>query len=119
MATVTLTGQTMNVEIEGFDKLWSLKSGLQIPLQHVRGATADPGVGNDHRGWRGPGTHVPGIITAGTFHQDGDRVFWDIRDPSKAIVIELDHERYKRLVIEVEDPRATVTAIEQALHSAQ
>jgi len=118
MAIVTLTGQTMNVDIEGFDKLWSLKSGLQIPLQHVRGATADPGIASERRGWRGPGTYVPGVITAGTFHQDGDLVFWDVRDPTKAIVIELDDERYRRLVIEVEDPRAAVAAIEQALHSA-
>ena len=56
-----------------------------------------------------------GIITAGTFFQDGDRVFWDVRDPEKTIVIRLEDERYTRLVIEVEDPRATVAAIEEAI----
>jgi hypothetical protein len=44
---------------------------LVIPLRCVRGATADPGVIREPRGWRGPGTHVRGFVTAGTFHMDG------------------------------------------------
>jgi hypothetical protein len=47
---------------------------------------------------------VPEVITAGTFFQDGDRVFWDVHDPEKTVVIRLEDERYARLVIEVEDP---------------
>ena len=58
---------------------------------------------------------MPGVITAGTFFQDGDRVFWDVRDPEKTIVIRLEDERYARLVIEVEDPPTTVAAIERAI----
>ncbi|NUT42119.1 MAG: hypothetical protein HOV86_19260, partial [Thermoactinospora sp.] len=42
-------------------------------------------------------------------------VFWDVRDGSKAVVIELADERYARLVVEVADPRATVTRVEQAI----
>jgi len=41
-------------------------------------------------------------------------VFWDVHDPQKAIVIRLKDERYARLVIEVDDPPATVAAIEEA-----
>ena len=43
MAKVTVANSTLTIEISGFDKLWSLKSRLEIPLAHVRGATADPG----------------------------------------------------------------------------
>ncbi|HYA43982.1 MAG TPA: hypothetical protein VED59_00125 [Acidimicrobiales bacterium] len=115
MAKITITDRTMTVEISGFDKLWSLKSRLEIPLAHVRGATADPGVARYRGGWRGPGTYVPGVLTAGTFHQDGDRVFWDVHDPTKAIVIELDDERYQRLVVQVDDPRTMAETINRAL----
>ncbi len=38
-----------------------------------------------------------------------------MHDPEKTIVIRLADERYARLVIEVEDPPATVTAIEEAV----
>ena len=58
---------------------------------------------------------MPGVITAGTFYQEGERVFWDVHDPEKTVVIRLKDERYARLVIEVEDPLATVAAIQEAL----
>ena len=114
MATVSIEGDSLIVEIEGLDKLWALKSRLTIPLINVRGATADPGVVKEPLGLRVPGTQVPRAITAGTFHVDGERVFWDVHDASRAVVIELTDERYARLVVEVADPRATVALVEQA-----
>ena len=55
---------------------------------HIAGVRADPEAA---RGWyhgiRLPGTNVPGVITAGTFYQDGKRVFWDVHRPEKTIVI--------------------------------
>ncbi|MFI6055881.1 hypothetical protein ACIBCO_38125 [Streptomyces violascens] len=115
MAKVSVDGDNLIVEIEGLDKLWTLKSRLVIPLGNVRGATSDPGITKDPKGIRAPGAHVPGVITAGTFHIDGERVFWDVHDATNAVVIELADERYTRLVIQVSDPRATVTLIEQAI----
>ncbi|MET8573101.1 hypothetical protein [Streptomyces sp. NPDC004783] len=115
MAHISIDDGNLIVEIEGLDKLWALKSRLTIPLAHVRGATADPGVVKEPKGLRSPGTHLPGVVTAGTFHIDGERVFWDVHDPAKAVVIQLADERYARLVIQVADPRATVALIEDAL----
>ncbi|MFF9512476.1 hypothetical protein ACF1BU_38480 [Streptomyces sp. NPDC014724] len=115
MAHISIDDDNLIVEIEGLDKLWALKSRLTIPLAHVRGATADPGIVKEPKGLRSPGTHVPGVVTAGTFHVDGERVFWDVRDPAKAVVIQLADERYARLVIQVSDPRATVALVEDAL----
>ena len=116
MTEVEITGDALIVHVRGMDRLWSLKSRLEIPLSHVLGAEADPQVASEHsRGLRAPGTHLPGVITAGTFYQEGDRVFWDVHDPEKAIVIRLKDERYVRLVIEVDDPPATVAAIEEAI----
>ncbi|MGW3231125.1 hypothetical protein [Kitasatospora sp. NPDC001095] len=117
MAHVSVDGGNLIVEIEGLDKLWALKSRLTIPLAHVRGATEDPGIAKEPKGTRAPGTHVPGVVTAGTFHVDGERIFWDVRDPAKAVVIQLADERYARLVIQVSDPRATVALVEHALTS--
>src|SRR5512132_3769816 len=68
--------------IEGVDQLWALKSRLDIPLAHVTDAEADPEAVRGWKGWRGPGAHIPGVIVAGTFHHQGDRVFWDVHDPA-------------------------------------
>ncbi|MEU0565476.1 hypothetical protein ABZ297_08810 [Nonomuraea sp. NPDC005983] len=115
MAQVHIDGDALVVVIEGLDKLWALKSRLTIPLSNVRGATNDPGVIAERKGIRAPGTHLPGVITAGTFHLDGERIFWDVQNPAKAIVIQLADERYARLVVQVDDPRAAVALIEGAI----
>ncbi|MFF5567884.1 hypothetical protein ACFY7Z_19430 [Streptomyces sp. NPDC012623] len=115
MALIRIDGDDLVVVIEGLDKLWSFKGSLTIPLANVRGATADPGIATGPKGIRAQGSHVPRVITAGTFHQDGEKVFWDVRDPSKAVVVELADEKYARLVLQVDDPRATVALVENAL----
>jgi hypothetical protein len=115
MATVSIDNDTLVVEIEGLDKLWALKSRLEIPLANVRGATADPGIAREPKGVRAPGAYIPNVITAGTFHLDGEKVFWDVHDAGKAVVIELADERYARLVIEVDEPRAVVDLVERSV----
>jgi hypothetical protein len=104
------------LHVRGADKLWAFKSSLEIPLVHIVGARADPEAA---RGWyhgiRMPGTNVPGVITAGTFYQDGKRVFWDVHLPEKAIIIDLHDERFNQLIVEVADPQAAVKLIQSAL----
>ena len=62
-----------------------------------------------------PGTHIPGVIIAGTFYRNGKRVFWDVKDREKAIVIELAGHRYHQLIVEVADPAAEVQRIGDAI----
>jgi hypothetical protein len=113
--TISVDGGVLRVEVRGLDKLWSFASQLDIPLEHVRGAAIDPAIARGPKGWRGPGSHLPGIITAGTFHLDGGRIFWDVHDPDKAIVIALEHDSFERLVVEVDDPIGTVQLIQRAI----
>jgi hypothetical protein len=115
MARVSVEGTDLIVEIEGLNRVWALKSRITVPLGHVRGATLDPGIVRDFRGIRTAGTYVPGVIVAGTFRTEGERTFWDVRDAQKAVVIELDDDAYARLVVEVDDPGATVDLVEDAM----
>jgi hypothetical protein len=106
----------LTLHVRGADKLWALKSSLEIPLVHVAGVRADPEIARGwYHGMRMPGTNVPGVITAGTFSQDGKRVFWDVHHPEKTIVIELHDERYNELVVELDDPDGAVRLIQNAL----
>jgi len=119
MTTVTIEETALTIEVEGLDKIWALKSHLTIPLRHIAEARYDPEAA---RGWwhgiRMPGTQIPGVITAGTFYQAGNRVFWDVHNPDNAIVIMLHDETYHELVIEVEDPEATAAEISRAAHGS-
>jgi hypothetical protein len=118
VATVDIHGSDLVISVKGLDRLWTFKSQISIPLAHVRGATADPGMVHEPKGRRSLGTHVPGAVVAGTFVQDGERIFWDVHDTAKAVVIELHDETYRRLVVEVDDPRATVGLVERAIQDA-
>ena len=117
MAEVELTEDALLIHVRGLDRIFALKSRLEIPLSHVLGAEVNPDLG--HPEWwkslRFTATQIPWVVSAGTFYQDGERVFWDVHDPKKAVVIRLSDERYARLVIGVEDPASTAATIEGAI----
>ncbi|HSC31848.1 MAG TPA: hypothetical protein VLD17_08990 [Gemmatimonadaceae bacterium] len=117
MVDVSVEGDRVRFDVDGWDKMWALKSRLEIPLAHITSVRVDP---EPARGWwhgfRMPGTQIPGVLTAGTFYQHDGAVFYDVHDPEHTIVIELDHEHYRRLIVEVADPAAAVSLLEDAIH---
>jgi hypothetical protein len=60
---------------------------------------------------------VLGLFAAGTFYYYGELVFWDVRHSERAIMVSLQHERYKKLIVEVADPTETVTRLRQAIRT--
>jgi hypothetical protein len=116
MVNVTLQNDRAVFEVEGMHQLWALRSRLDIPLTHITDAEFDPGqVGRWWHGWKLMGADVPGLFAAGTFYYHGELVFWDVRDPEKTIVVSLNHERYKKLILEVADPEEVVSRLRTAL----
>jgi hypothetical protein len=118
MVDVSISNGNLVLHVNGIDKLWTLKSSLEIPLAHITEIKADPTVA--HGWWHGlkmPGTNIPGVLTAGTFYQHGQRVFWDVHNPDNTIVIQLKDERYSELIVEVADPKAAVELVKTGLPS--
>jgi hypothetical protein len=61
------------VEIRGWSKLWALKKHLRVPLSEIRAVRRDPQAAKGWwKGWRMPGTHIPGIVV-------------DVADPESAV----------------------------------
>jgi len=112
MVEIRVEGDQVVFEVQGWDKLWALSSRLTIPAAHVVGARPAPGV---EMKWfdaiKLAGTGVPELFRAGAFLQHGELVFWDVRHRDKAIIVELDHERYKKLIVEVADPGQAVSTL--------
>jgi len=117
MTKVSTSEGKLVIDVEGLDKLWAFKSRLEIPLNHISGVRS--GADEHAEGIRAPGTHFPGIIAAGTFRQIGKKVFWDVHHLERAIAIDLHHDSYSMLVIEVADPEATIREIQKAIASAK
>jgi hypothetical protein len=109
MVNVSVDDDRAVFEVEGMHRLWALRSRMEIPLAHITGVEHDPDqVGRWWHGFKLTGTDMPGLFAAGTFYYHGELVFWDVHRPEDTVIVSLDHERYKKLIIEVDDPDAVV-----------
>lgn len=118
MAQVEITDGVLVVAMQGFDRILALKSEIRVPLEHViRADSGEEDASNWFHGFR-VGTNVPGVVVAGTFYWHGDRAFYDVHHAEKAVAITLRDEKYQRLIIEVDDPAATIAAINAAVPAA-
>jgi hypothetical protein len=100
--------------------LWSMKSQLSIPLSDVKDVFSDPKTA--HEWWKGMkemGARIPGLIEAGTFYQQGKQVFWDVENPDQTIVLDLVHEHYQQIIIQVENPEEAIQQIKEAIASSR
>ncbi|AXG77499.1 hypothetical protein [Streptomyces paludis] len=115
MALAETTPAALVIRLEGLRRTFGRRRPLTIPWANVQQVYADERVARAYPGARwGVATHFPGVITLGSFRRAGRRTFWDVRDPARAIVVELSGEKYDRLVLEVADPARTLAAIEGA-----
>src|SRR5260370_24167596 len=114
--TVDQEHKKLIIVVEGIERLWILNSRFEIPLAHVKGASINPEVASSlpyPRQEQGdPQWHAP--VSAGTFYHHGNRLFWEVTDPTKAVVIELKDDQYDALVLQVEEPDDLVAPIHQA-----
>lgn len=89
----------------GLDKMWSFKREIRVPLSLVRGATFDPGVVREPKGFRSPGLNTLGKKVSATYRKDGERHYWNVTGASDVLVVELDPTfEYSRLILSVDDP---------------
>jgi hypothetical protein len=116
MVEIGVEGDKAVFEVQGWDKLWSLRSRLEIPLAHITSARWDP---KPAMGWfqgvKLAGADVPNLFRAGTFFQEGELVFWDVLHPERTIAVGLEHEHYRKLIVEVADPGAAVALLTKAI----
>jgi hypothetical protein len=107
----------LQCEVRGWHQFLAFKRRLRLPLAAVQSVRRDlRAAAGLWKGVRLPGTHVPGLITAGSYYWAGAWTFYDVVDPHNAVVVELAGADYDRLVVEVADSKATVRAIRQTIY---
>jgi hypothetical protein len=121
MVEIAIKDNKLIIELMGMHKYFALKNRIDVPIDHVSDVRLDPkaNIYRDGLALRMPGTSLPGVVTAGSFLQRGKWSFWDVSRPQNAITIELHHERYSRLVVEVEHPQNEVSRIRYAMDECQ
>jgi hypothetical protein len=121
MASIELTPHDLVVRIRGWDKVLAMRASLSVPLAHVADvrehaaeADFDDAVVDSSRG---AGTFLRGRVAAGSLLLADGRAFYDVHDPRKAIVIDLESEPFRHIVVQVddEDPGSAARRIRDAL----
>ena len=108
MVDIIKENENFVFELKGMHKLWAFKSSITIPASHIVRVYQDDAKLEGWKGWRFPGTSIPFVITAGTYHTSGETNFWDVTDKKNCIVIDLADEQYDHLIIDVENPEAAI-----------
>lgn len=101
MAHVTLGEEQLEVQLSLGDEILSLHGNFHIPYTHIQEVSTASVPFEWFRGFR-IGTNLPGVKTAGTFITADGMIFYDVHDPDHCLTLDLDHERYRRVVVEVD-----------------
>jgi hypothetical protein len=116
-AHIDIDETAITVRPRGLDVVWTTRRRIRVPLEHVLGARIDPDVVR-HGPWLGAGytdALLDYTVAAGPMVVHGHREFWDVHFPERSVVVDLADEQFERLVIDVDDPEATVAEINAAV----
>jgi hypothetical protein len=111
MNKIVVSGNTVRIEITGWDKVWSFKGSLTIPRECIRSVRRyDSSLKPP---WcRCPGTAIPRVIIAGTYYGRGRKEFWNTHFREGALVFELKDAEYTRIVVDADNPERVLSEFE-------
>lgn len=116
MVKVTATENEFVFDVLGIHKFWALKSQIKVKKENIIKAIQSEEEFTFPLGFRMPGTHLPWVITAGTYYiKYRQRNFWDVCNKKNAIIVQLKHSNYNKLIIEVENPIETMNLLNNAI----
>src|SRR5699024_9925507 len=108
MARIELEAERVSVRMTPLDEILALHGSLHLPYSHIRAVSTDPVPSPWYAGFR-IGTNIPGVKMAGTFIGGQGIVFYDFHDPKRCLTIELVHQHYKRVVVQVDKDQEPAT----------
>ncbi|MEI7888407.1 MAG: hypothetical protein WCJ04_13545 [Actinomycetes bacterium] len=114
---IEVSDTELAVHLKGVSGALAMKSHFTIPLADVAGAQVmaiDDAKAGEHMSAKFPGTRIPGVFWAGSFRSADSWQFWYVARADNVLVIDLEHEKYARLVLEVPDPQAETDKINAA-----
>lgn len=117
MVSVTVGRENVTLKLGGSKKFLALKGSIVIPLSKISKVSTE-----QVRTFWLPrmriGTHMPGVLMAGTFWVREGKMFYYVRDPSKCVTLHLKGHEYKKVVVEVQGDKEAVASRVRAAASA-
>jgi hypothetical protein len=114
MATIRIDGETLHVELGGWEALWAFHGSFAIPLANVVHASTDKPPAY-FSSLRLLGTGAGSLKRAGTYLYHGETVFFDFSREDNVLVIDLapNASRYRHLFVAVDPPDTPAAAAER------
>ncbi|MDD2251919.1 MAG: hypothetical protein PHQ10_03015 [Dehalococcoidales bacterium] len=103
----------LDIKLNPLEKYISFHGSLSIPLINITGAIAEKPDWN-MLAVRSPGTNIPFILKAGTYHAAMGAEFWCATIRKKHLVIFLNGWNYQRMVLSPGNPDELAEKINQA-----
>lgn len=111
MSTITVLGDALQVRFTTVEKVLGIVRDHSYPLSSVSSAHVEADGLAAVRGLRAPGLGVPGRRKVGTFRGHG-RSLVSVRRGQPAAVVDLEGQRFTRLVIGTADAPAVVSTLQ-------
>lgn len=115
MARVAMEEQGVTIRLNWVDEVLALHGSLHIPYRHIVGVSTEEIPEAWLHGIR-VGTNLPGMKVAGTYSTEDGMIFCVFRDRAQCLTLELTHERYVRVVVEI-DPVQNREALKEEIRA--
>lgn len=113
---LSINESNLFIAIKGMDTFSTCKNKLNIPLKHIVAVKHYQGEYNTcFKGVRIPGINMPGFGSAETFYQQGDKIFWGVKNCEKSIMIELRNNSFAKIIVEVDNPDESIKNIQSSI----
>ncbi|MCL4351065.1 MAG: hypothetical protein M1318_00210 [Firmicutes bacterium] len=112
MARIVLDEDQVHIDLSFADKVLSFSGSLRVPYSHIKSISTDPVSPDWYHGIQ-IGTNLPPFKVASTFITEEGNIFYDFHDPHRCITLDLEHERYVRIVVEIEASQSLSSLVEE------
>ena len=109
MAQVQITAGVLSLLLSRAEKLQTLHSDIEVPLDHVVAVDPAQDLWPHLRGIRAPGTGIPRVLLLGTMRFKQGRDFCIAYYGNPGVIIRLRDEKYERLLVATESFDAAVS----------
>ena len=111
MATLEVVGENLVVRLSWFEKLEAFHPDVSVRRSGVREVRVVDNAWPELRGVRAPGTGIPGVVAVGTRRGTFGKDFDVVHGKGPAVVVELEGEKYARLVVTSQDAGALAARV--------
>ncbi|HTL89119.1 MAG TPA: PH domain-containing protein [Leptolyngbya sp.] len=112
---LSISDSQLKIDLNGWERVWAFyfNADLSIPLNHIiQVSTSEPL--SSWTDMRMPGTSLPGVIKAGTYYTDRGKEFWYATRSGRYLVLELENEFYKRIILTVDQNQFWADRIQES-----